>query len=73
MTLEREAHLVRAHSAAVISDFDKVESARPKPHRQLSRARVERVFHKFFERAGRSLDNLARGDAIDEFRRQPSY
>jgi hypothetical protein len=73
VTLEREAHLVRAHPAAVVAHFNELESARGKAHGQLSRAGIERVFHKFFERARRTLDDLARSDAIDELRGQPSY
>ena len=37
------------------------------------RAGVERVFDQFFQGAGRPLDHLARGDAIDELGGQPSY
>src|SRR5438128_1954579 len=34
---------------------------------------VERVLDQSLERARRSLDHLAGGDAIDELGRQPSY
>jgi hypothetical protein len=37
------------------------------------RAGVERVFHKFFQRTSRPLDDFAGRDAIDEFWRQPFY
>ena len=73
VALEREAHLVRAHAAAVVGDLDQLEPAGVKPHRNLPRAGVECVFDQLLERARRALDDLARGDAIDEFRRQPSY
>ena len=33
MTLEREAHLVRAHPAAVVGNFDELEPARVEPDR----------------------------------------
>ena len=36
-------------------------------------ARVDRIFDQFLERARRPLDNLARSDAVDQLRRQPSY
>ena len=73
MPLQREAHLVRAHPGTVVGDLDQLEPAGVKPHRDLFAPGIERVFHKFFERACRTLDHLARGDAIDELGRQPSY
>ena len=73
MPLERQAHLVRRHSAAVVGDLDQLESAGRKAHPDLSRAGVESVFNQFLKRARRAFDHLARGDAIDEFGRQPSY
>ena len=59
--------------AAVVGDFDQLEPAGVEPDRDLRRAGIERIFHKFLERARRPLDDLARGDAIDELGRQPSY
>jgi hypothetical protein len=71
--LEREAHLVRRHPAAVVGHFDQLEPARRQPHRDLRRSGVERILDDLLERAGRPLDDLAGSDAIDQFRRQPSY
>ena len=73
MALEREAHLVRRHPAAVVGDLDQLEPAGVKPDGDLVRAGVERILDQFLERARRPLDHLAGGDAIDELRRQPSY
>ena len=54
-------------------DFDQLEPAGRQPDRDLSRAGVERIFNQLFQGAGRPLDHLARGDAIDELGGQPSY
>ena len=71
--LEREAHLVRRHAAAVVGDLDQLQPARGKTHRHMSRAGIQSVFDQFLKRAGRPFDHLARGNAIDKLRGQPSY
>ncbi len=73
MPLQRQRHLVRRHAATVIGHVDQVEPARRQPHGHRGRAGVQRVLHQFLERAGRPLHHLARGDAIDQVGRQPSY
>jgi hypothetical protein len=45
----------------------------PTSARERFARRVEAVLDQFLERTGRPLDDLARGDAVDEVRRQPSY
>jgi hypothetical protein len=71
--LKRKPHFVWTHPASVISDFDQVHAPRGKANGDAIRACVETVFDQFLERACRPLDDLAGGNAIDEFRRQPFY
>ena len=63
----------RRHPAAVVDHLDQVEPARREPDRDLPRTRVEAVFDQLLQRARRAFDHLARGDAIDEVGREPSY
>ena len=73
MAFERKAHLVGGHAAAVVGDLDQLESPRRKPDRDRPRAGVERIFDQFFQRASGAFDDLARGDAVDQFAGEPSY
>ena len=57
----------------VVTDFDQLQAAGGDSDRNAPGARIQRVFDQFLERAGRALDHLARGDAIDELGGQPSY
>jgi hypothetical protein len=41
VALQREAHLVGRHAAAVVSHFDQLEPARVEPNHDLIRAGVE--------------------------------
>ena len=74
VALEREAHLGRASCR---SRRRSPRSGRARPRRAGPRRCVAPASSAFstssFKRAGRPLDHLARGDAIDEFGRQPSY
>ncbi len=71
--LEREAHVGWLHSAAVVRHLDQLEPAGNQPDPYASRAGIESVFKQFLKSARGPLDHLARGDAIDEVRGQPSY
>ena len=73
MPFKREAHFIRSHSAAVVGNLDSLSAATDKGNRDVRCAGVQRVFHKFFQGTCRTLDDLARGDAIDQFGGQPSY
>jgi len=71
--LQRQTHFLGRHSAAVVGDFDAVEPTSGQADGDARRTGIERVFDQLLEGASRALDHLARGDAIDELRRQPSY
>jgi hypothetical protein len=73
VALECEVHFPRVHAAAVVGDLDQFEPAGRKPDRDLAGAGIERIFKQLFQRAGRALHHLARGDAIHELGGQPSY
>ena len=69
VALQRQAHLRRLHSVAVVGHLDQLEPARRKPNRDRSRAGIERIFDKLLQGACGPFHDLARGDAIDELRK----
>ena len=70
VALQRERHLRPVHAAAVIRDLDQVESATGQPHRDLPRPGIDRVLDQLLQGGRRTLDHLARGDAVDQGLRQ---
>ena len=73
MPLERKRHIGWIHSQPVVADLDEIEPARCEPDRHRRRAGVKRILDQLLERACRTLDDLARGDAIDQSGGKPSY
>src|SRR3546814_12123178 len=73
MTFEREAHVGRRHSTAVIDDIDQIDPARGERHRDPGRPRVDRVFDEFLQRAGGSFDYFTGGDTLDKMLGQATY
>src|SRR3546814_5646958 len=69
-TFEREAHVGRRHSTAVIDDIDQIDPARGERHRDPGGPRVDRVFDEFLQRAGGSFDHFTGGDTIDKIDRK---
>ena len=55
----------RAHALAVVGHANKSPPAAVGEDIDAARPGIERVFDQFLDHAGRSLDHLARGDAID--------
>ena len=70
MPLDRERQLVRRHAAAIIGNRDKGLAAILEGDVDAVGAGVDRVLDQFFNGRRRALDDLARGDAVDENRRQ---
>jgi hypothetical protein len=62
MARQRQHQLVLGDAAPVISDGDALHAAFFEPHRDLGRARVERVFQQFLDHGGRPFHHLAGGD-----------
>ncbi|MNL86625.1 hypothetical protein D3C87_2154000 [compost metagenome] len=73
MTFERERHIGRGHSAAVILDLQPRNPAIGDSHRNASRTRIDSVFNQFFERCGGSFDHFTGCDPIYELFRQATY
>jgi hypothetical protein len=68
MALDREAKIVAGHPAAVVDDTDEPPAARLDHDIDAAGARVKRIFDEFLHDGGRPLDDLARRDAVDEYR-----
>ena len=68
--LDREGQLVRGHAVAVVGDQDAGEAAAVSLDLDPGRAGVQRILDQFLDGAGRPLDHLASGDAIDGFGRE---
>jgi hypothetical protein len=66
MPLHGERQLVAGDAGAVVGHPDAPDAAPLEIHVDLGRARVERVLEELLQRRGRALDDLARGDLIDE-------
>ena len=71
--LEREVEVIAAHARAVVGNLDQPEAARREPHRDLVRARIQRVLDELLERTCRPLDHLAGSDSVNQFGGKPSY
>ena len=64
--LDRERELVARDAGAVVGDADAPDAAALEVDVDLRRARVERVLEQLLQRRRRTLDDLARGDLVDE-------
>ncbi len=65
-----EGELVRRNAGAIVRHTDQPCSATGNLDGYRPRARVERILDELFDDGGRPLHDLARGDLVDELRRQ---
>ena len=70
VALDRQRQLVGSHAAAVIGDRDQRLAAILEGDLDAVGAGIDRVLDQFLDRRRRALDDLARGDAVDENGRQ---
>eukprot|EP00982_Pelagococcus_subviridis_P004608 29255-Pelagococcus_subviridis.AAC.10 len=70
--LAQDGEVVLADADAVVRDLKELASAVLDGDRDRGRARVERVLQELLERGGRAVDDLARGDAVDDVLREAS-
>ena len=73
MAFERERHIVSAHPAAIVADLDPREPALGQHDTDSRRARIDRVFDQFLQRAGGSFDHFTGSDAIDQMFGETTY
>ena len=73
MAFERERHVGRAHAAPVVGDLDPRQPAVAQNDRDATRARIDRVFDQFLQRAGGSFHHFTGGDAVDQMFGQAAY
>ena len=66
MALEGEVEILARHPHPVVGDPDELASRVLELHGDGARAGVDGVFHQLFDHGGRTLDDLARGDLVDE-------
>jgi hypothetical protein len=65
MAFDGELQVVAVHAGAVVIDGDQRPAAVAQHDVDAARAGIEAVLHQFLDRAGRPLDHLAGGDAVD--------
>ncbi len=70
MPLDGERQIGGTHAAAVVGDADQREPAGRRHHLDVGGAGIERVLDQLLHHAGRPLDHLAGGDAVDGLRSQ---
>ncbi len=70
MALDRERQLIWRHAGAVVGDRNQRLAALLEDNLDARGAGVDRVLDQFLDRRRRALDDLARGDAVDEDRRE---
>jgi hypothetical protein len=66
VAFDRERKVVACHAGAVVGHHDAPLSAAFGQNVDAGRAGIERILHQFLDHAGRPLDHLAGGDAIDD-------
>ena len=66
MARERQRKLGRLDAVSVIADADQPDAAVLDVNVQAARAGIERVLDEFLDDGRRALDDLARGDLVDE-------
>ena len=66
MAPQRHHELLARDAQAVVLDRDQPHAAGRQSHRDLRRARVERVVEQLAHHRGRAFDHLARGDLADQ-------
>ena len=73
MALDGEREVVSVHAGAVVGDADQPQAAARRRDVDAARAGIDRVLDQLLDDARRPLDDLTRGDAVDEIRRQLTY
>ena len=66
MTLDGERQVSAAHARAIVGDANEPPAAAIGQHVNAARAGIERVFNELLDDARRTLNHLARGDAVDD-------
>ncbi len=66
MALDREIEIFRAHAGAIVGDADQAPAARLDDDLDAACAGIERILDQFLHGGRRTLDDLARRDAVDE-------
>ena len=73
MALYRQDEIVAVHAASIVGDADQAQAAAIRHHVDAGSTGVDGVLDQLLDDARRALDHLARGDAVDEVRRQLAY
>jgi hypothetical protein len=66
VTLKRQRELGRRHAAGIVAHLDAIDAATRQRHGNVGGAGIDRILDDLFERARRPLDDLTRGDAVNE-------
>ena len=66
MPLDGERQIVRAHASTVVGNANEAFAATGCRNFDTRRTGIDSIFYQFLGRAGRSFDNLASGDLVDE-------
>ena len=70
VALDRQRQFIRRHAGAVVDDRDQPLAAFLDGDVDARGPGIDRVLDQLLDRRCRALDDLARGDAVDENRRQ---
>ena len=73
VALDGERQVVSAHAGAVVGDADQPQAAARRRNVDAARTGIDRILDQLLDDARRPLDDLTRGDAVDEIRRQLTY
>src|SRR5271156_1285654 len=68
MALDRETQLLLCHAGAIVGDRDQRLAALLEDNVDARSAGIDGVLDQFLDRRRRALDDLARGDAVDQDR-----
>jgi len=66
MAFQCQRHVFAGHPAAVVGHLDQAQSALAKADGDTAGAGINRVFDQLFQRRRRTLNHLARSDAVDQ-------
>ena len=73
VALQRQRHFGAIHAASVIGHFDQVDAASREADGDPGRPGIDRIFHKFLERAGRAFHHFAGGNSVDKMLWETAY
>src|SRR5262249_191091 len=66
VALDRECEVFLRHAAAVVADADQSPAAAVRHDLDAGGAGVERILDQLLDHAGRALDPVGRGDAVED-------